>query len=373
MREWQDEQTGRTVRQLTDNAAGTELGYFRVPRRLPDGRVLAQRRGKPRTLVALDIETGAQQVFDQLRGWPLGLREADGRYWFCHEREVYAADLPDGIPQKIGELPPDTPLRMPTISCDGQTLITGIYTIDSDEEYVLPSTPDPAVFWRWVDRPRHGHLQAYNLQDGISRMVVALEKLMPIHTDASPTDSGLLKFAHDGFDAHCQRIWTVRTDGSGLTPIRVQEYGEMITHEFWWPGGQSIAYKFQDRRNDSTVHDLPWAEYAPVATRFGLANLRGEEYYLSDPLNHYHSHINVSPDGKMLCGEGTDGHSFLYAAAFSPHNTRIEFLPHASTHTPYQPFVGQNVNSSFSHDSQWIAFNDTIEGTMQVCAVRVEL
>jgi hypothetical protein len=167
-------------------------------------------------------------------------------------------------------------------------------------------------------------------------------------------------------------MWTVRVDGSGLTQIRPQEWNEMITHEFWWPGGQLIGFKYQDRRNDPTVHDLPWAEYAPIPTRFGLADLSGKQVYESAPLAHYHSHVFASPDGAMLCGEGTHDHSFIFRARFDIANPQIDFQPMATIHTPYAPLAGQIVNASFSADSRWLLYNDTIDGRLQVCAVRVD-
>jgi hypothetical protein len=79
---------------------------------------------------------------------------------------------------------------------------------------------------------------------------------------------------------------------------------------FWWPDGRLIGYTYQDRRGDTTIRELPWGEYSPCPTHLGIAGLDGAECYLSDPLNCYHSHLFVSPDGQWVCGEGTDGFSF---------------------------------------------------------------
>jgi len=148
---------------------------------------------------------------------------------------------------------------------------------------------------------------------------------------------------------------------------------EMITHEFWWPGGRHIGYTYQDRRGDPTLYERPWCEYAPVATRLGIADLDGREVYLSDPLNCYHSHLFVSPQGDWVCGEGTDGHSFAYAAPFSWKSAAVDLVPMATIHTPYVPFRGQGVETGFSADSRWLIFNDTVEGRRQVCAVKADV
>jgi hypothetical protein len=382
VREWIDHETGRTVRQLTDEPDGAQVGYFRVLRRLPNGWILAQRERSQQSrkpgapLIAINVESGDIARIETVRGTVLGLNEGEGRLWFLShddKRSVCAVDLPHGTPEIVGTLPENWPRHHLTITCDGRTVVASACEVDASREYPPPTTLDPERFWAWTSRPRRGRLLAFDLLTRHESTLAELEGVMPIHNDASPTCSTLLKFAHDDFDAHCQRIWAVRTDGSRLNMIRPQERGETVTHEFWWPNGQSIAYKYQDRRNDPTVHDLPWSEYSPIATQLGLSNLEGHEWYLSDPLNHYHSHINVSSDGQLLCGEGTHDHSFVYAAAFSPRDTRINFVPLATIHTPYVPFRGQQVHASFARDNRWIVYNDTIEDKLQVCAVRVDL
>ena len=79
----------------------------------------------------------------------------------------------------------------------------------------------------------------------------------------------------------------------------------------------------------------------------------------------------VSPDGTWVCGEGTDGHSFAYAAPFSMSNTKVDFKPYATIHTPYIPSAAQGVETGFSADNKWLVYNDTIDGKLQVCAVEV--
>ena len=133
-----------------------------------------------------------------------------------------------------------------------------------------------------------------------------------------------------------------------------------------------IGFTYQDRRGDSTVYELPWCEYAPVTTHLGIAGLDGEQVYLSDPLNSYHSHLYVSRRGDMVCGEGTDGNSFVFAAPFSWQSTKIDFTALATIHTEYHPMSGQGVHCDFSADNKWLLYNDTIDGKTQVCRVAVD-
>lgn len=373
MRERIDENTGRSVYQITDSPEGSTTGYFRSAKHLPGGWILA--RGHP-GLIMLHPDSGEVRPLPPDHGAPLG-RNAAGEWLFLRQkRQLWCVTQPF-TPQEsarlLGELPEHHVGRLTTVTCDGRHVILAEHH-DKSPDAKPPCVRDAAALWRFFNRPRHGKMWSYDLQTHQLQPMLSRDHGLFIHHDASPADPTLVRFAHDYYDAYCQRIWTVRVDGSELRPIRPQQRGEFVTHEFWWPGGQLIGYKYQDRRGDPTIEELPWAEYAPRPTRLGLAGLDGREVYLSDPLNHYHSHIYRSLDGALLCGEGTDGASFVYAARFSIASTQVEFVPHATIHTPYRPFaVGQTVNAGFSQDNRWLIFNDTLDGVLQICAVRVDL
>jgi hypothetical protein len=303
----------------------------------------------------------------------LRLDEATGRMWFLPEpgREVWAVDLPDGSPVLVGEVPQEAPGHLGDIACDGCTVFLAQSTQDL-ATYRIPTTRDAAAVWHYLARPRHGRLWAYDLRAGrLTKLAESIEFCF-FHLDASPADPELLRFAKDMLESLGQRMWTVRADGSELRQIRHQEVFEVVTHEFWWPGGEHIGYTYQDRRGDPTLYQLPWCEYAPVPTRLGIADLAGNEVYLSDPLNHYHTHLIASPDGRWVCGEGTDGHSAVFAAPFSWDSTKVDLRPFAAVHTPYVPFRGQHVEAGFSADGRWLLYNDTVDGRFQVCAVRLD-
>ena len=370
MHEWRDETTGRRVRQLTDLPDGAWLAYFRFPKQLPGGLVLANAKHDAGEYIALDPERG-QVSFLPVTGSYLKLRERDGRAWLVlPHRKLAAADLPFGKTEIVAELPDDLPGDPADVTCDGRTLLVQDITQDSNQ-YPVPFYRDVEAFWRWIRRPRSSRLWAYDIATGQRTLLVETDGVAVSHVDVSPTDPALVRFCHDSFGPLFQRIWTVRTDGRDLHPIRPQVEQDMVMHEFWWPDGQSIAYKYQ-QRNDATAHDLPWAEYAPVPTRFCLAGLDGAECYRSEPINNWHSHIFVSPDGTRLCGEGTDGDSFAYAARFSRASPKVDFTWLATIHTPYKPIGGQSVHTTFSANNRWLLFNDTVTGKLQVCAVDLE-
>lgn len=396
-RTWIDENTGRRVWQLTNSPNGAALGYFRQYRHLPDGRMLINLPGEQGIgnfggkMAAIDPETGDLEVLEH-PGHYLKLRISDGQVWYLKRppgfelptdlskidrsqwrrgpRDLWTATLPYGEPQLVAQLPEEIARHVSDITCDGQTLILEERHSEQVESPI--GSTEVEKMWAHFKRVRNGAVYAYDIASQTRRTLLETQDVTTFHVDTSPVDPGLVRFAHDMLECTGQRMFTTRTDGSDLHPIRVQEFGEMITHEFWWGDPDYIGFTYQDRRGDSTVYELPWSEYSPVTTHLGVANLAGEEVFLSDPLNSYHSHLYVSRRGDMVCGEGTDGNSFVFAAPFSFENTRVDFAAMATIHTPYNPMSGQNVHSDFSADGKWLLFNDQIDGKTQVCRAQVD-
>jgi hypothetical protein len=388
---WTDEKTGRRIRQLTNLPGGAKLNYFRVAKMLSDGRLVGNaQHGRPELLLVEpdsgDVET---IVVRNESGEPI--RSED---WLRagfetavvvdaatnnlamlgskERRSVWRVSLNDGVMRFVGKLPDDVPGRIHQIRPHRPQVIGLEVHQDSNH---WRDTDDAASLLAWLRRPRRGRLFLYDFETGENRTLLETDGILPSHVELSLTDPDLLRFCHDRIETECQRIWTLRLDDRAAKPkaIRVQEPGEMVTHEFWWPGGKMIGYTYQDRRNDDTKERLPWAEYAPVTSHLGIADLDGREVYCSAPLNTYHTHLYVSPDGNYVCGEGTDGNCFVQAAKFSLDEKRVDLMKLATVHTPYQAFTGQKVDCNFSRDSRWLVYNDTIDGVYQICAVEVDL
>ncbi|MCX5662954.1 MAG: hypothetical protein NTW19_24990 [Planctomycetota bacterium] len=369
-RVWSDAVTGRRVRQISPAGKGGSLGYFRNPRHLPDGTMLASIDKK---LGLLEPESGDFRPITGMRGNRLKLLN-DGTL-LTHDgetHEFFATPLPGGTSRSLGKLLEGEKAQVIDITCDGRTvLMTECHDPHAGE--LAPTRKDPDLFWRYVSRPRHGEIVAFDLQTRERRTLLRAEDCCPFHLDSNPLDAGLLRFAYDKWEGHNQRVWSIRTDGSDLKPIRPQAHGELVTHEFWWPDGKHVGFTYQDRREDTQHHELPWCEYAPAKTRLGVADLSGKQVYLSDPVNHYHTHLYVSRDATLLSGSGTDGHSMVHAAKFSLKDPRVDYVPLATVHTPYVPFRGQWVNCDFDAQGRWLFYTDTIDGKLELCAVDVEL
>jgi len=379
VRTWIDENTGREVRLLTHNQGAANLNYFRFPRHLPNGEMLARVNNN---YTLLNPDTGEFRPMRDFRGGYLKFRVTDGRLWTYEPktREIFEYDLPAGIdapPRVVGRVPETVRGSLSDITCDGRTVILLDLHQYQNEAHPAPTKLDAKMFWHYIARPRHGRMLAYDLQTGRETELYKAEDHCPFHVDTHPTDPTCVRFAIDLFEAYNQRVWAVKTDGSDLRKIRPQHSGELVTHEFYYAEGgkpgSHIGYTYQDRRNDPTARDLPWAEYSKSKTQLGISDLSGKEIYLSDPVNHYHTHLYSSFNGKLLSGSGTDGHSFVYAARFSLKNTKVDYIPLATIHTAYVPFQGQHVNCDISADGKWLIYSDEVDGKHELCAVAVDI
>ncbi len=333
--------------------------------------MIAWARQEPRGILLIDPESGSVERLPIETGKPYARLLPDQSVWWYKwaEREIWRAQLPDGEPELLARLPDELPARVSDLTCDGRLVLLREAVQESQPS---PTCHDPETYWKYIERPRSGAIWTYDVQTGNAQRILQTSGATPDHLDPSPIDPTLIRYCLDLCEALGQRVWSIRTDGSGQRMIRPQEPGEMITHEFWWPDGESIGFTYQDRRGDEMLRSKPLAEYCPRPTQLGIADLDGNQLYLSDPLNCYHTHLYVSRDGKWVSGEGTDGTSFVFAAPLSRSERKIALKPLASVHTPYVPFAGQHVNCDFSADGRWLLYNDTINGTRQVCAVRVE-
>lgn len=289
--------------------------------------------------------------------------------------ELWHIDLPAGEPVLDAHLPPDLPGYPADITIDGQHLI--LLELEQNLDIApIPTTKDEQAVDTYFNRKRRGAIHVYHIATGKHFKILETEGMCPSHIDTSPSDPGLVRYCLDMPETRGQRIWTIRIDDAGASkrPIRIQAAGEMITHEFWWADPAYIGFTYQDRRNDPTLGIQHWAEYAPVHTRLGIADLSGREVYMSDPLNSYHTHLYRSPDGRLVCGEGTESNSFVCAAEFSMQTTRLDMIPLAGIHAAYVPFRGQNVDCNFSADGRWLIYADQLIPNQphQLFAVAVE-
>src|SRR5262249_33203466 len=198
------------------------------------------------------------------------------------------------------------------------------------------------------------------------------------HLQFSPTDPGLIMFCHEGPWHKVDRIWTVRTDGSGLARIHTRTMNmEIAGHEFFGADGKTIWYDLQTPRGEDF-----WVAGYQIAT--------GARTWYHLQRDEWSVHFNVSPDGSLFAGDGGDDEMVAHAKngkwiyLFRPRG-----IPDvANIHSPnsadlVKPGVFDSErlvnmskhdyrlepNVTFSPDMKWIVFRSNMFGPEHVFAV----
>jgi oligogalacturonide lyase len=182
------------------------------------------------------------------------------------------------------------------------------------------------------------------------------------HVQCSPTDPNLIMFCHEGPWHKVDRIWTIRTDGTGLRKIHTRSMDmEIAGHEFFGPDGKTIWYDLQTPRGKEF-----WLAGVVLAT--------GEQIRYQVRRDEWSVHYNVSPDGKHFAGDGGGPRSvaapgngqFIYL--FTPRDEVLdgEKLVDLSRHD-----YRLEPNVTFTPDGQWLVFRSNMHGPTHVYAVEV--
>ena len=199
------------------------------------------------------------------------------------------------------------------------------------------------------------------------------------HLLFSPSDPNLLMFCHEGPWHKVDRIWLIRPDGSHLANIHKRTMNmEIAGHEFWSADGQTAWYDLQTPRGEDF-----WVAGYNVAS--------GDRTWYHLERDEWSVHFNVSPDGKLFCGDGGSegmvahaqngkwinlfypqlvpddaGNNIDKKGLVKPGVFRREKLVNMAKHDYLlEP------NATFTPDMKWIVFRSNMFGPSQVFAVEV--
>lgn len=215
-----------------------------------------------------------------------------------------------------------------------------------------------------------------NIETGERKVVTASNDWLN-HVQFSPTDPHQLMYCHEGPWHMVDRIWTIRTDGSQKQSIHSRSMNmEIAGHEFFSYDGKTIYYDLQTPRGEkfwlSTYH---------------LETKKRVWYHLER--DEWSVHFQISPDGKVLAGDGGD-HEMVaqardgkYLYLFEP--TLIEDLgvsaPNAEAlvrpgklHSKKLVDMGKHdyrvePNVQFSPDQKYLVFRSNMHGAIHTYAV----
>jgi oligogalacturonide lyase len=408
--EWIDADTGHRVIRLS-REDGTQSLYFNQNAYTADGRKLivttagggiatinlATREVKPLVAGPVSVLVAGHKTGDvyYTRRVPGGQSGAT----------VYATNVDTGATREVVKLPPGR--NVASLNAD-ETLLLGTYVDGAapstaaanlparDPRFGQPdytaTGPDgkPMTYADAKDLRLHNTLMA--TRAGAPRVLFTVNtktgELKDIfrehewlgHLQFSPTDPHLIMFCHEGTWHEVDRIWTIHSDGSGLTKIHTRTMNmEIAGHEFFSSDGATIWYDLQTPRGQDF-----WLAGYKVAT--------GKRTWYHLQRNEWSVHFNVSADGTLFAGDGGDSEMVARAPdgkwiyLFRPERVpdvagikaanaenlidigffKAERLVNISKHD-----YRLEPNVTFSPDMKWVVFRSNMLGPVHVFAVEI--
>jgi oligogalacturonide lyase len=256
------------------------------------------------------------------------------------------------------------------------------------------SGPKSSWFDKVFDAGRPGGIFLVDLKSGETKVIRRGTNWFN-HLQFSPTDPTLLQFCHEGPWHKLDRIWHIRTDGTGLQLMHARTMPmEIAGHEFWSHDGKTTWFDLQMPKGETfflagvrasspaASHDGPItsdnsdnASPTHVAAAEEARTPSQSELRYPIPRDQWSVHFNISWDGKLFAGDGGDSgmvaHAeqgkWIYLFTPQPDGTlKAEKLVNMSKHD-----YDLEPNVQFTPDSKWIVFRANFEGKAQVYAVEV--
>ncbi|MDF0545280.1 oligogalacturonate lyase family protein [Sphingobium sp. H39-3-25] len=218
-----------------------------------------------------------------------------------------------------------------------------------------------------------------DIRTGERKVVVASTDWLN-HVQFSPTDPALIMYCHEGPWHKVDRIWTVRTDGSGKTLVHTRSMNmEIAGHEFFSPDGKWIWYDLQTPRGE-----VFWLAGYELAT--------GRRKWFHVDRNQWSVHYNQAPDMKHFSGDGGDQEMVAHAPdgkylyLFTPRDIPDVAGIHAdNSETLISPgtFGVEKIvdmrkhdyrlepNITFTPDGKWMIFRSNMEGENHIYGVQL--
>lgn len=380
---WVDPDTGHRVVRLTDEPGSASL-YFNQNGVTADGKKLVYTT--PNGISVLDFASKSARAVVTGKVRLIDAGRKTQRVFYLRDGAAFWTNVDTGETHRIGDLPRRGGIS--TVNAD-ETLLAGTYIEGDGADYGANARPQQQQQGHALDQPANkGQMMedrlAARLPMAMYTMHVATGEVRVVHraTDwlnhllFSPSDPGLLMFCHEGPWHKVDRIWTIRTDGTGIRKIHTRTMAmEIFGHEFWSADGKTIWYDLQTPRGEDF-----WL------AAFDVDTARRRWYHLQR--NEWSIHFNVTRDGSLMCGDGGDPGQVAKApdgrwiylfrpqlldnrgvddpSFVQPGVLRAERLVNMSKHNyKLEP------NVSFTPDGGWVVFRSNMFGDTYVFAVEV--
>ena len=330
----------------------TRTAYYRTRSRAPAGAADADGRAETSRIWAADIDTGETRLIAEIEGGQIESINADETL------------LLGQVAERAMPLQPGTGARDPR---------TGQVAYAATGPDGQPLTFAEAKEVRLNDRLEARipmEIFTIDTRTGVRRTVHRATDWLN-HLQFSPTDPGLLMFCHEGPWHKVDRIWLVRTDGTGLTKVHTRTMNmEIAGHEFWSPDGKTIWYDLQTPRGE-----VFWLASYDIET--------GNRRWYKVERDQWSVHFNISPDQTMFSGDGGDSEMVAHAQdgkwlyLFRPRGIPdVAGIHAADSESLIAPGVLDSEklvdmsrhdyrlepNAHFTPDGKWLVYRSNIEG-----------
>jgi oligogalacturonide lyase len=210
---------------------------------------------------------------------------------------------------------------------------------------------------------------------GVAKMDLATGEVSPVvavpfqvgHIQSNPWVSGEIVFCWETGGKSPQRTWTVKADGTGLSPLFPENEYDWVTHEAI-VGPDEVAFAILGHRRIGV--DDEWGKAGSRLRPTGLAilNLRTREVFIEGQTRSGSGlwHVHASPDGRWAVGD--DFTRNLWLIDRRTHEMRLLSTGHKYT-------AADHIHPTFKPDSTEIEIQSAMlsedNRSMNICIVPV--
>ena len=352
-RDWIDPATGYHIVRLSEEAGSTSLYFHQNAYTSTGDKMIIE---VPDGLATVNLKTRAVERIVSGRVSHVVVGPKSRQVFYVKDGGVYATHLDTKVTRLIVQ-------NLLVRSGSGlavnatETLLAGSLV----EEGAPPAPRGGGLEARWAARLPMA-LYTVDIASGAITTVYRSTDWLN-HVQFSPTDPTLLMFCHEGPWHKLDRIWTIRTDGTGLTKQHARQMDmEIAGHEFFSADGRTIWYDLQTPKSE-----VFWLAGVNLFTK------ERTKYAVARP--HWSVHFNVSPDGKLFAGDGGGPRS----VAAPGNGQRIYLFTPGSAGLTATPLVDLSAhdyslepNVTFTPDGRWLVFRSNMHGSAHVYAVELQ-
>ena len=366
--EWVEPETGHRVVRLSREPGSASL-YFHQNAYTADGDKLVITT--PQGISTIELRTGKIEPIVEGRARSLVVGRKTRQVFYIQNGVVKATHLDTKVTREIAQRPELSSGSGLAVNAD-ETLLGGSYVEPGVKNDFQP--PTNTGTGRPDSYPGKGEMMERRLAARLPMRLYTIEiktgevkTFHPAtdwlnHVQFSPTDPGLMMFCHEGPWHKVDRIWTIRTDGTGLRKIHTRTMEmEIAGHEFFSNDGRTIWYDLQ----------------TPKGKEFWLAGVEletGKQTRYRVPRDQWSVHFNIAPNGRLFAGDGGGPASvaapgngqWIYLFTPAHGELKAEKLVNLARHN-YQ----LEPNVTFTPDLKWIVFRSNLHGPTHVYAVEV--